>query len=383
MQVRAATLNVWALPEPLGRLVPARMQAIGRELRSLDADVVAFQEVWTGAARRALLRAGRDAGFEHAWSENAGLGGSGLLVVARWPLSDARLERFSLPQMPSRPDHLDYYAGKGFVSLRLDTPEGPLRLVSTHLQARYGRHVRHEYRDVRIGQVIELAVALRHVREPALVLGDFNFRESHDEYRVFRGLTGLRDAAAEAGRREPTVDPSNPFRSPRRDAKRVDYVFLRDGERLGTRTRDVRLAFDGVFELEGGPASCSDHAGVLAEIEVHRSPAPVAGPQHDATRLAAALLAEGRERALREREEARIAASAGWAGALVAAAGVRSRRLHRRRFLRAGLQCAALAALTPGVGYALLSEVVTPDRLQAYDELADRLASVAPDRFIA
>ena len=50
MQVRLATLNVWALPEPLGRDVTARVDAIGHRIPSLDLDLIAFQEVWTRAA---------------------------------------------------------------------------------------------------------------------------------------------------------------------------------------------------------------------------------------------------------------------------------------------------------------------------------------------
>ena len=58
---------------------------------------------------------------------------------------------------------------------------------------------------------------------------------------------------------------------------------------------------------------------------------------------------------------------------------MRHRHLTRRRLLRTGLQAAALAALTPGVGYSLLAEVFAPDQLQAYDQLERRLAAVADD----
>ena len=97
MKIRAATLNAWALPEPLAELVPERMRAIGRELARLDLDLMAFQEVWTGTASRTLLEAGRAAGLEHAWTDPANLGGSGLAVLSRYPFEAARVERFSLP----------------------------------------------------------------------------------------------------------------------------------------------------------------------------------------------------------------------------------------------------------------------------------------------
>ena len=66
MRVRVATLNAWALPPPLGQDVAFRMRSIGEELRRLDVDVMAFQEVWTAAARALLVEAGRRAGFRES-----------------------------------------------------------------------------------------------------------------------------------------------------------------------------------------------------------------------------------------------------------------------------------------------------------------------------
>ena len=377
MKLRIVSLNAWALPNPLGESVSERIRAIGVELPRVAPDVIAFQEVWTASARRSLARSGRDAGLSHAWCADDALGAGGLLLLSRWPLENARLQRFSLPQLPPRPDHADYYVSKGFIDVRLATPAGPLRLLTTHLQARYGRHVRHEYRSVRVGQVIELATALARAREPVVLLGDLNFQETDDEYRVLTGLTQLRDAAVEVGWREPTVDSSNPFRSASTRHKRIDYVFVRDGDRSGLRVQAARNGFDQLLEIDGRPATFSNHSGLIAELELHDAPRPLSGPTRAAGALAAALLAEGRARAERLREDARLTASVGWAATLVASLGGRHPTLSRRRLLRTGLSVAALAALTPGVGYTLLAEVFAPDELAAYDRLSALLAAVA------
>ncbi|MFP6630699.1 MAG: hypothetical protein VCC67_16855, partial [Myxococcota bacterium] len=79
MQVRLATLNVWALPEPLGRDVTTRIDAIGRRIPSLGLDLIAFQEVWTRAAWAQLRDAGHRAGLQQAWSGGANSGGLLLL----------------------------------------------------------------------------------------------------------------------------------------------------------------------------------------------------------------------------------------------------------------------------------------------------------------
>lgn len=373
--IRCATLNVWALPSPFGHAVAARLRAIANEIERLDADVVAFQEVWTGTARRELERAGAACGLVHAWAGGGTLGGAGLLVLSRWPLSRGHLARFSLPQLPPRPDHPDYYVSKGYIEVEVETPDGPLHLVTTHLQARYGRHVRHEYRPERVGQVVELAMGIDRVRAPVVVLGDFNFREHDDEYRVLEGLTHLRDAAAEVDMRRPTVEAANPFRKRGQTAKRIDYAFVRDGDDLGLRVLRAERAFDSTFPMNGRAGTFSDHAGLIVELDMHASPRPRQAPQPGAARLATAILAQGRERA----EHARRELLAGGSGLLAAGAlalGSRNAVLSRRRLLRAGLYSAAAAVFAPSIAFTVRSQVFAPDAIAAYERLTARLAAV-------
>ena len=224
-----------------------------------------------------------------------------------------------------------------------------------------------------IEEVGELATALQRVPEPVVVLGDFNLRETDVEYRVLRGLTGLRDAAAESGRREPTVDGGNPFRQSDREPKRIDYVLVRDGGTTGLRVTGLHRVFDRLFAARGRTASFSNHAGLVAELEFHGDPRPRMRPDGGAVDLAANLHARGRARTEGQRSRARIAASAGWAGALLATLGARDARLSRRTVLRRAIQIGGVAALTPAVGCALLAEVFTPDEIRAFDQLRDRL----------
>ena len=75
-------------------------------------------------------------------------------------------------------------------------------------------------------------------------------------------------------------------------------------------------------------------------------------------------------------------AGIGLGTALLAAAGVRHRRVSRRRLLRAGLEGASILALAPCIGLSVLSEVFAPDELRAFDQLAallDRATSEAAD----
>jgi len=377
MRIRVATLNTWALPAPFAEQVSERMEAIGRHLRELDVDVISFQEVWTPAARETLVDAGHKAGLVHNWHNDASLGGSGLLVLSRLAIDSIRFERYSLRGLPQEIGG-DFYGGKGFVRLLLATPDGPIALLNTHLQARYPKRVPHEYRGLRTGQIVQLAVGTQALGVPLIATGDFNFKEDDSGHQVLTGLTGLRDLAAESDRRQPTVFRQNAYRLGRsKPDKRIDYVFARDGSERRLRTRSIRRVFDAPIEIDGAPASYSDHAGVLAEIEIDPGVATsTASPRPEAIALARDLLAEGRRRARMRQRGARNWEALGAVGVIAAGAGGRGLSTTRRRLLRGALRGTALIALTPTVGLSVLSEWFVPDELQAFDELSAELARV-------
>ena len=379
MRVRVATLNVWALPTPFAQQVSARMREIGSLLPRLDLDVIAFQEVWTSNARDRLIAGGRQTGLVHVWHTDTSLGGSGLMVLSRLPIEHARFERFALRGPPEQIAQGDFYGGKGFVQLRLNTPAGPLTLINTHLQARYSKSVPHEYRSLRTGQIVQLAINAMEFEDPVVATGDFNFRDDDAGYRVLTGLTGLRDVAAELGRREETVLRNNPYRlmNPR-SGKRIDYVFARNGARSTVKPLSVERVFDELLTLDGRPAAFSNHAGVMAELEI--APGGIMDSRRPLDResleLAQRLLSEGIAEAQTRQRGVRTWVGAGVGCALVASAGNRKLAMSRRRLLRGALRGAALAALAPAVGLSILSEVFVPSELRAFEALAHRLSQV-------
>jgi endonuclease/exonuclease/phosphatase family metal-dependent hydrolase len=379
MRVRVATLNVWALPEPFSERLTGRMKAIGARMAELDLDVMAFQEVWTSEAHRRLRDAGRRVGMVHKWHNHSSLGGSGLLVLSRLPIEARRFDRFTLRGLPERVDHADYYGGKGFVQLRVQTDHGPFTFIDTHLHARYRRDVSHGYRWHRAGQIVQLGMAAHETRDPIIAVGDFNFDEQQPEYAILTGLTGLRDVAAELDRRQPTVPTHNTYRPRSKNARRIDYVFARDGSERGLRPVRVDRVFDEPFDLGGSQASYSDHAGVVAELEISEDRRPLTPPDRDSIALAAQMLSEGRAEAEQRQQGQRAGAGIGLGCAALAAMGVRSVDVSRRRLLRGSLQCAALAALAPGVGLSILSEMFVPSEIRAFDALANRLTRIDPD----
>jgi endonuclease/exonuclease/phosphatase family metal-dependent hydrolase len=379
MRLRIATLNTWAFPEPLAERLDERMEALARAIPALGADVLALQEVWAAAARARLVAAGAAAGLGHAWTSDGPLFGGGLLLLSRLPFVAARFEPYALNGVPHRLAHPDFYGGKGFLLASIATEVGPVALVNTHMHARYRSDVDHQYAGHRAAQLVQLAAALAEVGGPVALAGDFNFDEGHDEYRAFLGLTGVSDAAAAVGRREPTVWRANPYRASRTGPdQRIDFVFTRDGAAHAARATSARRAFDEVLERDGERFAVSDHAGVLAEVAIEpREARPLPPPAPEAVALAAALLERGQERAERRRRLHRRRAGAGLGASLVAAAALRARPLTRRGFLRTSLQGTALLALGGTLSSGLVAELYGPGELDGFEEARAALARLA------
>ena len=379
MRLGVATLNVWALPWGMARHTDARVRAIGAALPGLDLDVAAFQEVWTEEARRGLVAAGQRAGLVHAWHNRGELGASGLLVLSRLRIAEARFDPYLLRGYPERVWHGDYWGGKGFVLLGLETPDGPLACVDTHLHAPYADQVGDEYHGLQMGQVVQLAAVLAGVGVPLVAAGDFNLRPDQPHYRALLGLGGLRDAAVEGGRPEPTALESNPYRD-LPDA-RIDYVFVRDGGGRAIRVVSAERIFDAGLELEGEPGAPSDHAGVRIELEIVRGARGSAPPPSaEAVALARTRLLEARRVSEQRRRRSRLACAGVLAGAGAAFLGSRSQRLARRGFLRAVLVGGSVLALPVGCGLALLSERPESREVAAYDALLQRLDALEGTR---
>ncbi len=380
MRLRVLSLNVWGLPPPIGRHVNERLALVFRDLPDLDCDLALFQEVWTEEARAQMIENGRNLGYAHSWVQGGARGGSGLLALSRLPIQRTHFRRFTLCGLPQRITQMDYYSGKGVARLDVETPGGPVAVFNTHMHARYApARVPDEYVGHRTGEVIEFADELRRVSEPVVAAGDFNMRDSAPEYRVLRELSGVIDAATALDVREPTATLSNVYRLARGaiSESRIDYIFCRSGIDRGARPTAVRRVLDTPLRVAGEPGAYSDHAGVLAEIEIGgpgATPAPVTRAAFD---RAQELLSKGRAHTLARRRNERIGAGAGVLTTALAIAATRRPALSRRRFLRTAAWGLAGLSATSAVGLFTLAEAFVPEELAGYDSVEALLARIA------
>ena len=147
--------------------------------------------------------------------------------------------------------------------------------------------------------------------------------------------------------------------------------------RIGLRPVSVERVFDELFAIHGQIAACSDHAGVLAELEV----GPAVRGSIDRSDLAAIdlasrLLGEGARSTRHARRTNRAAVGIGLAASALAVTGSRTKPISRRRLLRHALSLAALAALAPSLEASLSSEWIAPSEIRAFAKAQALLASM-------
>jgi len=380
MQIRLGTLNAWAMPGPLARDVSYRIDAIGEKLPDYHLDAIAFQEVWTSDACRSLQRAGVRAGLVHSWAGDVdswaqGTERGGLLILSRLPIEDVRFETFALRGEPERAiTNLEYLSGKGFATVKLRTPEGPIRLINTHLHAGYGQRA-HHYIPHRTAQAIQIAARHADSNVPIVAVGDFNFREGEPDYRILTGLLSVRDAAVELDRRHNTTLTSNPYRNGRTD-RRKDFVFVRDGAAAGLAARRIERAFEEQLEVDGREAAYSNHVGLIVDLEIGGRVNPTGGGDASLFQLASEMLDDGKQHAKKRRNGERSLSRLGLGAAAVAGLCTLPKPVNRRRMLRLSLGAGAIAALAPSLGFTLVSEVFVQNEITAFKQAARQLAEL-------
>lgn len=158
--LRVASFNVyWRLRDREARL--ARATDV---LRSLDADVIALQEVarWLGDEQLPSDCWARSLGVAafHDWLERGLIFSQGLALLSRLPLHDAHLVPFESNRI---------YNSKGVAHAQIETSKGPLIFLNVHLAATHAG-------ETKAKQWQQLGDMVRSSRKlaPVVVVGDFN-----------------------------------------------------------------------------------------------------------------------------------------------------------------------------------------------------------------
>jgi endonuclease/exonuclease/phosphatase family metal-dependent hydrolase len=159
----------------------------------------------------------------------------GVGLLSRWPITDVAVTELPIGRSLTRLA----------VTATVDTPNGPLPVLSTHFMVGKDRP-QDDTRDEQARTVVDWASG----REHALVMGDFNIAPDEPEYDILTDdLTDAWTAGDQSRQHGPvgTYSAANP-------QDRIDYIFLQ-GEWAIQRVETV------------GNPDASDHLAVVADLE--------------------------------------------------------------------------------------------------------------------
>ncbi|MDJ0866076.1 MAG: endonuclease/exonuclease/phosphatase family protein [Myxococcota bacterium] len=258
MTLSILTLNLWHDSPPWRE----RMELARRWIEDLAPDVVAFQEVLRGEAECQARDLVGNLGYAVAfgpvvrfwkrsdlWYGNA--------VASRWPIVEENV--LELPNGDSR-------QRRGAISVRIETPWGPLPVVATHLN-----HCSAEVRAIQADALLAHLDGLdRSDTLPPLLLGDLNAKPDSPELAGLRGR--LRDSFAETGEGAGHTwsERNSQARVACPPGERIDYVLV--DAPAGTGVAGEPLACRVVCDEPTDGLFPSDHFGVYARLRAAAEP---------------------------------------------------------------------------------------------------------------
>ncbi len=201
-------------------------------------DLVGLQEVDRGVTRTQrideIVELSKLTRMDYAFAFNLHYQGGqyGVAILSRFPIIATDHRLYQNTREAER---------RGFIRAEVFVNGHVLNFVTTHLD--------YQYDDGRLFEAQQLLTALKDVKGPLLVVGDFNDIPAGRAYQLMRyqfGDAWIEGRSTDEGFSYPTDKPS----------KRIDYIFFRSTDRVRTKRAWI------VETL------ASDHVPVVADLEI-------------------------------------------------------------------------------------------------------------------
>jgi len=259
-RLTVATLNTRGIPVT-GSQLARRYQAIGEAFEVSDADVVAFQEVFTYWHLRLLAR--RMSSFRHvAYRPSVAGPAGGLVTFSRLPVSARAYRGFGFPaKAPGVSLTARAKASlKGVLVARL--PDPGVSVLNTHPVAnRDGDWSRaNRFFPLHQAQLGVVAQVVNTRTAPAVVCGDFNIDRDSGLLRDFLSETGLADTFS--GQCPATFHSE--YLPPGERGHCIDFILVSPQIETGI----TQVLFDGKQLLGRRREYVSDHSGLYAGLHL-------------------------------------------------------------------------------------------------------------------
>lgn len=283
LTLNCGLLRIGALGRTLLQPAPfiaERLAALPAALRSVDADIVALQEIYKVAHKREVMAALADRWPHAAFPRGRPLHklDSGLLVLSRFPIAEAAFHPFKVGPRDEKA-----FVHRGVFATTHDIPGlAQIRLLSFHTTAGGTRHDPESaeadaLRAVQIDAILDRAED--GMKDAAtFLIGDLNAGPpvSMGNYRqvIARGYAdlfaeGVGEAAAATAVTWDSQQPLN-RRGPHAHQRpqRIDHVFVKRAWLDTWRVADARLVLnEPIVPLpDGGRVTVADHYGVYVRL---------------------------------------------------------------------------------------------------------------------
>jgi endonuclease/exonuclease/phosphatase family metal-dependent hydrolase len=201
-------------------------------------DLVGLQEVDRGVARTQrideIAEIAKLTRMDYAFAFNLRYQGGqyGVAILSRFPIMATDHRLYQNAREAER---------RGVIRAEVSVRGRLVNFVTTHLD--------YQYEDGRLFEARQLLSALKDLKHPLIVVGDFNDIAAGQAYQLMRSEFGdawTENRAADQGFSYPADKP----------AKRIDYIFFRSTDRVRTKRAWI------VETL------ASDHVPVVADLEI-------------------------------------------------------------------------------------------------------------------
>jgi endonuclease/exonuclease/phosphatase family metal-dependent hydrolase len=215
------------------------LQRIADVIRKEHPDLVGLQEVDRGVKRTdgrdEISELAKMTEMQFAFAHNLDYQGGqyGVAILSRFPIGLIDHRKYENKREAER---------RGMIRIQVDVGGRIVNFVTTHLD--------YQYEDGRIFETEQMLAFLRDVKDPIIIVGDFNDDPAGSAYKLM--LSKFDDAWIRSGARESGL--TYPADKPE---KRIDYIFTRQSDGIKAKKSWV------VSTL------ASDHLPVMVELQLH------------------------------------------------------------------------------------------------------------------